>query len=286
MSRQITEYASDDGQEIEDLAWSPDAKSMVYVRGGSSDNPEKIAPNPAHIPRAPSRMYGSFDSMAARRASSVKATRRPFSPSGDTVTWFQKGEIWYENPGDLGVKPAESVQSIQSIHSIHVFGDCTSFTWSPDGSSLAFVSDRGSHSFIGVYAFQSNTLSYVDPGSDHDRYPMWSPDSREIVFARIPYSKNENFDGPQRSGEPWSIRVADVATGEGREIWKASDGPGSVFREVVADHQAALERGWARHFPLGGRWMDTSLRNPLAGRNAQAANSRTANPRVANPRRL
>jgi len=101
----------------------------------------------------------------------------------------------------------------------------------------SFVSDRRSHSFIGVYSFSANALNYLDPGTDHDRYPMWSPDSREIAFIRIPYAKDENFAAPRRTGQPWSIRVADAATGKGHEIWKAPEGRGSVFREIVSDHQ-------------------------------------------------
>ncbi|MGC2160357.1 MAG: prolyl oligopeptidase family serine peptidase [Silvibacterium sp.] len=228
VSHQVTNYMDDDGQEIGSLTWSPDAKSILYVRGGSSDNPENIAPNPAHFPGGAQRdvWIASLDGSAPRK---VGEGRSPtFSPSGDTVTWFSNGQIWHENLDDIGAKPGQS---------IHVFGDCTSFTWSPDGSKLAFVSDRRSHSFIGVYSLRSNTLSYVDPGTDHDQYPMWSPDSSEIAFVRIPYFKDENFDGPQRTGQPWSIRIADVATGQGREIWKAAPGPGSVFRALDAENQ-------------------------------------------------
>jgi dipeptidyl aminopeptidase/acylaminoacyl peptidase len=228
MSRQITNYRNDDGQEIGSLTWSPDAKSILYVRGGSSDNPENIAPNPAHFPGGAEQDVWmlSLDGSAPRK---VGEGRSPtISPSGDTVTWFAKGQIWYEKTADLGVKPPQSVQ---------VFGDCDSFTWSPDGSKLAFVSDRRSHGFIGVYSFATDTLNYVDPGTDHDRSPMWSPDSREIAFVRVPYFKEEEFDGPQRSGQPWSIRVADVATGEGHEVWKAAPGQGSVFHALDANHQ-------------------------------------------------
>jgi hypothetical protein len=45
VSRQITQYPDDDGQEISDLKWSPDAESIVYVRGGDTDDPEKLSPN-------------------------------------------------------------------------------------------------------------------------------------------------------------------------------------------------------------------------------------------------
>src|SRR5207247_2605756 len=53
-------------------------------------------------------------------------------------------------------------------------------------------------------------------------------------------------------GPPWSIHVADVKTGAGREIWKAEGGVGSVFHGISAEDQifwAAGERlifGWER----------------------------------------
>ncbi|MGA7523424.1 MAG: prolyl oligopeptidase family serine peptidase, partial [Acidobacteriaceae bacterium] len=228
VSRAITDYSLDDGQQISDLTWSPDAQSILYVRGGSSDNPEKRAPNPAHLPGGAEQDVWliSIDGGAPRKV--APGTSPTWSPSGNTVSWFADGQIWYERAADIGSKPPQSAR---------VYGDCTSFTWSPDGTKLAFVSDRGSHSFIGIFSPQTNTLSFVDPGTGHDRYPMWSPDSHEIAFVRVPYFKDENFEGPQRSGQPWSIRVADVTTGKGREVWRAAPGRGSVFRALDADRQ-------------------------------------------------
>ncbi|HTX41243.1 MAG TPA: prolyl oligopeptidase family serine peptidase [Acidobacteriaceae bacterium] len=227
-SREITSYESDDGQEIHGLAWSPDAKYLLYVRGGSSDNPEHMAPNPAHLPHGAEEDVWliAVDGGAPRK---VGEGRSPtFSPSGDLVTWFSLGQIWYESPADVGTKPPQSIQ---------VYGSCSSFVWSPDGTQLAFVSGRGTHSFIGVFSPKADTLSYVDPGTSHDISPVWSPDGRQIAFVRVPYFKDEDFDGPQRTGEPWSIRVADVATEQGHTLWKADPGQGSVFRALDADSQ-------------------------------------------------
>jgi dipeptidyl aminopeptidase/acylaminoacyl peptidase len=227
-SRQITNYANDDGQQIGELTWSPDAQSILYVRGGSSDNPEKAAPNPAHFSEGAEQDVWIL-SPAGGAPRKVGQGRSPtFSPSGDWVTWFSDGQIRYEKPEEIGIKPPQSV---------HIFGDCKSFTWSPDGSKLAFVSDRGSHSFIGVFSPTASALTFVDPGADHDSFPEWSPDSRKIAFVRIPYFKDEDFDGPQRTGQPWSIRVADANTGQGHEIWRATTGQGSVFRALDASRQ-------------------------------------------------
>ncbi len=42
---------------------------------------------------------------------------------------------------------------------------------------------------------------------------------------------------PVREARPWSIRVADAATGRGREVWRADPGPGSAFYGVNAGNQ-------------------------------------------------
>lgn len=227
-TRQVTNYSEDDGQAIADLTWSPDAQSILYVRGGSTDNPEKAPPNPAHILAGAEQDVWIIPAAGGEPREAGQGNSPKFSPSGDTITWFFNGQIWYEKLHEIGVKPAQS---------LNVFGDCKSFTWSPDGSKLAFVSDRGSHSFIGVFSPAANTLTYLDPGADHDSYPVWSPDSREIAFIRVPYFKEEIYAGPQRTGRPWSIRIADMATGQGHEIWRAASGQGSVFRALDAEQQ-------------------------------------------------
>lgn len=243
VSHQITDYASDDGQQISQLTWAPDAKAVLYVRGGSSDNPEKAAPNPAHLPGGAEQDVWIVPVDGGEPRELGEGSSPAVTPSGDMVSWFSAGQIRYEKTAQIGSA---------SPHSVQAFGDCSGFAWSPDGTKLAFVSDRGSHSFIGVYAPATNTLKYLDPGTDHDLYPMWSPDGRQIVFVRIPYFKEEDFTQPQRTGEPWSIRIAEVATGKGHEVWRAAPGPGSVFRALDAGQQVFWTAGDHLIFPWEG----------------------------------
>ena len=55
--RQVTHYAKDDGQELTQLAFSPDGKTLVYVRGGDHDAnwppPGGLQPDPDSSPIQP-----------------------------------------------------------------------------------------------------------------------------------------------------------------------------------------------------------------------------------------
>lgn len=227
-ARQITHYDEDDGQEIGDLRWSHDAQWIVYTRGGSSNYPEHAAPNPAHLPGGAERDVWMIPVGGGAPREVAKGGSPTISPVTDVVTWVADGQIWFEKLADLGAKPPQSIA---------VYGGLSSFVWSPDGTQLAFVSHRGSHSFVVVFTPAADALTFLDPGVDHDQSPEWSPDGRQIAFVRVPYSPEENFDRAWRSGRPWSIRVADATTGKGHLLWRASAGPGSVFRGLDADEQ-------------------------------------------------
>src|SRR5271156_3709938 len=49
-ARQLTAYTEDDGMDVGELAWTPDAEAIVFVRGGDFEDAEKPNPNPRHFP--------------------------------------------------------------------------------------------------------------------------------------------------------------------------------------------------------------------------------------------
>jgi dipeptidyl aminopeptidase/acylaminoacyl peptidase len=128
-------------------------------------------------------------------------------------------------------------------------GDLGSLSFSSDGKSLAFVSNRRDHAFVGVLDVAAKAVRWMDPSVDRDGEPVFSPDGTRLAFLRRPASRDFFTFGPKREGEPWSIRVAETATGRSREVFRADGGSGSVFQEVVAENQILWTAGDRLVFP-------------------------------------
>lgn len=226
-SRQITKYSDDDGQDIGEIAFTPDGDSLVYTRGGDLEFTEKPYPNPARASEGVEQDVWIVSLTGGDPRKLGEGHSPAVSPKGNAVAYVSKGQIWLARLGGDD-KPAQLT---------HTRGDVNSLRWSPDGSFLAFVSDRGDHSFIGLYSLASKAITYPDASTDHDSEPVWSPDGHRLAFLRIPQSKEDLLFKPKRTGTPWSIRLVDVSAGIGREVWQAAEGRGSAFREVTAQNQ-------------------------------------------------
>ena len=226
IGKKVTSFNEDDGQEIAELSWAPDGNYLVFARGGDFEFTGRDNPDPALSPLKPTQdiWIVAMDGSEPKKLTEGRAPA--VSPRGDLIAFLRAGQIFTMKSNGEDAKAA-----------VNSFGSARNLVWSPDGSLLAFVSARQNHSFIGVYDPAAKSLRYLDPSVDSDIAPEWSPDSAHIAYLRIAASTRAFDFGPERSGEPWSIRETNLHTHDSREVFRASPGPGSVFHGIDSGHQ-------------------------------------------------
>ena len=239
-SRALTAYTDDDGQDMADLAFVPRHEGVLFVRGGDFEDPDKPAPNPAHLTAGVEQDIYWVTFQGGPPVKLAEGHAPLASPDGERVLFLRKGEIWTVAL-QADAKPSQLFKARGSLDSLR---------FSPDGALLAFVSNRGDHSFVGVYSFKLQTLRWIDPSAAQDLEPRWSPDGSRLAFLRLPWSHDEVGIGPHRTGQPWSIRIAALAADSPvREVYRAPQGAGSVFHPLSSDTQLFWTQGDRLVFP-------------------------------------
>lgn len=214
----VTHYQLDDGQDLGGLALTPDGKTVVYVRGGEL-NAEGDAPDPTSsttqplqqvwavdVAGGPPRLLGPMGCGAGGCRSRVR-----ISPDGRWAAWSGQHQIWLAPLS--GAQPARTVGFVR--------GDNYDPRWSPDSTTIAFVSSRDDHSFIALYRLGASHLVYLQPSVDRDRMPRWSPDGKSLLFLRIPGLERYQSMIPLHP-EPFSLWLADPQTGKAHPIWRST----------------------------------------------------------------
>lgn len=265
-SRQVTHYTEDDGQEIDTPEWTPDGSAIVYVRGNGAQGEGHPVPNPAWFPKGARQQLWLVGAEGGEPRLLGEGHSPAVAPDGETAAYVMKGQLWQIRLDDANAKPEQHLQTRGAVKELR---------WSPDGTRLAFVSDRDDHSFVAVYTVATGAVTYLDPSTDLDGSPVWSADSKRIAFLRIPPDKDALLFVAHRTALPWSIRVVDVDSGKAREVWHAAEGVGSAFRETDSPdqlHWAAGDRivfpwerdGWLRLYAVQAAGGDAKLVTPGA----------------------
>ncbi|HYV04823.1 MAG TPA: S9 family peptidase, partial [Blastocatellia bacterium] len=215
--RQLTRNDRDDGQEITEPVFSPDGNWIAYVHGGPP-NSEKEVPNPTSDPAGAKQEVWLVSTRTGTTIRVGEGSSPSFSPLGDRVIFDREDHLW---SSAVPVGASRAAGAAKKMFEIR--GEVNSPAWSPDGKSLAFVSSRGDHSFIAIYEPASTKIRFLAPSVDRDIMPRWSPDGKRIAYVRL-FNVVDTLTADKERLLPWSIRVVDVATGLGKEIWKSGNG--------------------------------------------------------------
>jgi dipeptidyl-peptidase-4 len=272
----LTSWLEDDGIDLQSLQISQDGEIVTFIRGHTPNRDGWIA-NPTSDPHGAERAVWAMSTRGGNPWRVVEARSYSLSADGRWVLYAVDGQI-HRAPVNSGL----DAEADAGAPFFLAYGRNGSAVWSPDGGRIAFVSDRGDHSFIGIYDARSPAVTYLAASVDRDTSPSWSPDGTRVAFLRRP---GDPFgEGAERSrgeetapdslpaglleakfagGHTLEIWVADVRSGEGRRLWAAppeEEGFSDIRRiDWQGDHIVfEAEPGNWRH------WFSISVERPQA----------------------
>ncbi len=229
-AKPLVRYPDDDGQDLTQVALSPDGSLLSFVRGGPPNSKGEVA-NPRSLATPPLRQVWLLDTAGGAAPRPVGIGHAPqFSPDGARLIWItERGVV------SAPLLRKDGHRSDVGAAEILLAGPLFALSFSPDGNKVAY--ERSS--FVEVFDLKSrDTWAVAKPADAVDIDPNWSPDGESIALRRLvgPQPPTENgYAGEYVAKEPWAIQVASVATHQVREVWRADAGMGSTYYDLDQD---------------------------------------------------
>jgi len=229
-ARQVTHYNDDDGMPIAALKLTPDGRTAVYARGSEVNGAGEVADPTSGTEKRTQQVWAvDIEKGEPRLLGDMGCDEEgcediQISPNGEFALWSAKKQIW--------IAPISGKEKAKAL--TYSRGNDQQPKWSPDGKKVAFVSDRGDHSFVVIYEFGKDHLKYVLPAADRDTSPRWSPDGNQLAFIRVVGRREKPAIIPQVP-VPWSIWVYDLASDSGKQVWKSGNLLDDSYPDLTSD---------------------------------------------------
>ncbi len=239
-AHQLTIFDQDDGLDLYNLAWSPDASVIAFTRT-TEDGPDDKPANPAHLQRILQPEIWLAPVAGPVPTTPIVEGRAPlFSRDGHTLFFIRDHSIW-----SLVLVP----RAAQPTQLVVDHGRASSLTLSPDGNLLAFISTRGTgqreHSFLALFDLRTHVLTFPAASTGNDSAPAFSRDGKQLAWLRSPFTTAPEFAPDRSSANPWSIEILDLASMESRAVFTAAPNvAGSVLPHMSAGEPRLF---WTAH---------------------------------------
>jgi dipeptidyl aminopeptidase/acylaminoacyl peptidase len=229
-AKPLVRYSDDDGQDLTQVALSPDGSLLSFVRGGPPNSKGEV-PNPRTLATPPLRQVWLLATAGGAAPRPMGIGHEPqFSPDGDRLIWLTERGV-----ASVPLLNKDGHRSDAGAAEILLAGPLFAPRFSPDGNKVAY--ERSS--YVEVFDLKSRaSWAVAKPADAVDVDPAWSPDGESIALRRLAGSQppTENgYAGEYVAKEPWSIQVASVATHQVREVWRADPGIGSAYYDLDQD---------------------------------------------------
>ncbi len=148
-----------------------------------------------------------------------------FSPDGSTVAYLRKtgknADLFLVNPNGGGERRLTNGGVVTVGNSLLPYNtnQTNAFAWSPDGSRIAFISNRNEAYNVWIVNLRDGSEAQVSTMAEGDLLyycPVFSPDGRRIAFAYQKKTRDEN--GRFARG----VAMVDTPSNKTVKVWEAA----------------------------------------------------------------
>lgn len=180
----VRRVTDDQGNDKQAPAWSPDGTRLAIVHGPEAKLSVLQADGSGRVDLGPTNVG-----------------RPSFSPDGSTILYYSYSSATGTN--EIHTIPAEGGQPTRLTSGAGTLNFMPD--WSPDGSQIVFVSNRGCSPYcyerVWAMAADGSNLRLLHADGMYDAAPRWSPDGSAIVFdAWTPDGARLHVVAPDGSG--------------------------------------------------------------------------------------
>jgi dipeptidyl aminopeptidase/acylaminoacyl peptidase len=262
-----------DRQPPTDVVMSPDGQLVAFTTGNAFGGEQPYNPTNLLAPVGPAVWVTSTAAGATARR--IGSGFNPlFSRDGARLLYRHEKDLLIANVGESAGQASITVSGGAKFADIQ---------WSPDGSTIAFVQDRGGYAFLGLYRPGEDRVQWLVTGPDRATSPMWSPDGRQLAYLELPGREHtRKYD--QTESEPLAVKVVDARSGESKMLWQTSsrasahlEDPDSALRWVGNDRVVFYSEhdGWGRLYAVAITGGDPAALTPA---NCEVAESELVGP--------